>query len=666
MATKLDQLTVDTIRSLTVDAVQNAHHGHMGMPLGTAPMGYALWRYYLKQNPHDTHWFDRDRFVLSAGHGSMLLYSLMHMSDFPLSIEDIKKFRQLHSLTPGHPEIHKTAGVDVSTGPLGQGFAMAVGLAIAEAHLADRFNRPGFPIIDHYTYVVSGDGDFEEGVTQETASIAGNLGLHKLIVLWDANHVTSDGPLTVSNQEDELAKFAAMGWYTLEVKDGNNIDEIRLAIEAAKRSSSRPTLIKVNTVIGFGSTMAGTSDIHSDPVSESEAAHMRQSFGFADKPAFYVPDEVKKGFAPMIEHGEATELAWQQMWDKYRAAYPQDASVLNRIIDEKLPLPDIADLEIHGDMPTRGASGKILNSIYPEYSVLVGGSADLGTSNKTTITDEFFMSQHRYAGPNIYFGVREFGMAAIANGITLHGGLRGYTGTFLVFSDYMRSAIRQAAIMHTPTIFVFTHDSLHVGQDGPTHQPVEHLMSLRAMPNITVFRPADSTETKAAWDIAVKSTDRPVAIILNRQPVPELADSDMDKAERGAYVLSDAPNGHHPEGIIIATGSEVSIAVEAQKQLNADGQNVRVVSMPSWELFEQQDKAYQETVLPASVSRRMSIELGATLGWQQYVGMNGVRMGWDQFGESAPAADIIKEIDFTADRAVRMYRAAYVESSVVQ
>ena len=654
MNSELDQLSVDTIRNLTLDAVQKAHHGHLGMPLGAAPLGYTLWRYFLKVNPANTEWFDRDRFILSAGHGSMLLYSLLHLAGFPLSIADIKQFRQLHSLTPGHPEYGKTAGVDASTGPLGQGFAMGVGMAIAEAHLADRFNRPNFPVINHYTYVISGDGDFEEGVCQEAASLAGNLGLNKLIVLWDANKVTSDADLTASNTENELQKFAAMGWNTLEVADGNNCREIYNALSAAKRCSDKPTLIKVNTIIGYGSTLQGTNAIHSDPVSEQEAEHMKEQFGFTDKEDFYVPEEVKQWFSAVKERGAKAEQNWLSLKQNYLEQFPQLGQQLEQIMTNELALPDFTNIKITGELATRAASGKVLNDIYQQYPILVGGSGDLGTSNKTTINNKFFMSKHRYQGPNIYFGIREFSMAAIANGITLHGGLRGYTGTFLVFSDYMRSAIRQAAIMNTPTIFVFTHDSLYVGQDGPTHQPVEQLMSLRAMPNITVFRPADNNEVKTAWQLALKSTTTPTAIILNRQPVPQLAGSDSIKAEKGAYIISEAAN-NNPTGIIIATGSEVSLAIAAQTILADQGVYVRVISMPSWELFSEQTPEYQTKILPVNIKNRMSIELGATMGWQQYVGLNGVRMGYDHFGESAPASDIIKMIDFTPQHAAQLY-----------
>lgn len=654
MNSELDQLSVDTIRNLTLDAVQKAHHGHLGMPLGAAPLGYTLWRYFLKVNPANTEWFDRDRFVLSAGHGSMLLYSLLHLAGFPLSIADIKQFRQLHSLTPGHPEYGKTAGVDASTGPLGQGFAMGVGMAIAEAHLADRFNKPNFPVINHYTYVISGDGDFEEGVCQEAASLAGNLGLNKLIVLWDANKVTSDADLTASNTENELQKFAAMGWNTLEVADGNNCREIYNALSAAKRCSDKPTLIKVNTIIGYGSTLQGTNAIHSDPVSEQEAEYMKEQFGFTDKEDFYVPEEVKQWFSAVKERGAKAEQNWLNLKQNYVKQFPQLGQQLEQIMTNELALPDFTNIKITGELATRAASGKVLNDIYQQYPILVGGSGDLGTSNKTTINNKFFMSKHRYQGPNIYFGIREFSMAAIANGITLHGGLRGYTGTFLVFSDYMRSAIRQAAIMNTPTIFVFTHDSLYVGQDGPTHQPVEQLMSLRAMPNITVFRPADNNEVKTAWQLALKSTTTPTAIILNRQPVPQLAGSDSIKAEKGAYIISEAAN-NNPTGIIIATGSEVSLAIAAQTILADQGVYVRVISMPSWELFSEQTPEYQTKILPVNIKNRMSIELGATMGWQQYVGLDGVRMGYDHFGESAPASDIIKMIDFTPQHAAQLY-----------
>ena len=660
MNSELDQLSVDTIRNLTLDAVQKAHHGHLGMPLGAAPLGYTLWRYFLKVNPANTEWFDRDRFVLSAGHGSMLLYSLLHLAGFPLSIADIKQFRQLHSLTPGHPEYGKTAGVDASTGPLGQGFAMGVGMAIAEAHLADRFNRPNFPVINHYTYVISGDGDFEEGVCQEAASLAGNLGLNRLIVLWDANKVTSDADLTASNTENELQKFAAMGWNTLEVADGNNCREIYNALSAAKRCSDKPTLIKVNTIIGYGSTLQGTNAIHSDPVSEQEAEYMKEQFGFTDKEAFYVPEEVKQWFSAVKERGAKAEQNWLNLKQNYVKQFPQLGQQIEQIMTNELALPDFTNIKITGELATRAASGKVLNDIYQQYPILVGGSGDLGTSNKTTINNKFFMSKHRYQGPNIYFGIREFSMAAIANGITLHGGLRGYTGTFLVFSDYMRSAIRQAAIMNTPTIFVFTHDSLYVGQDGPTHQPVEQLMSLRAMPNITVFRPADNNEVKTAWQLALKSTTTPTAIILNRQPVPQLAGSDSIKAEKGAYIISEAAN-NNPTGIIIATGSEVSLAIAAQTILADQGVYVRVISMPSWELFSEQTPEYQTKILPVNIKNRMSIELGATMGWQQYVGLDGVRMGYDHFGESAPASDIIKMIDFTPQHAAQLYLNSFPE-----
>ena len=590
----------------------------------------------------------------------MLLYSLLHLAGFPLSIADIKQFRQLHSLTPGHPEYGKTAGVDASTGPLGQGFAMGVGMAIAEAHLADRFNKPNFPVINHYTYVISGDGDFEEGVCQEAASLAGNLGLNKLIVLWDANKVTSDADLTASNTENELQKFAAMGWNTLEVADGNNCREIYNALSAAKRCSDKPTLIKVNTIIGYGSTLQGTNAIHSDPVSEQEAEYMKEQFGFTDKEAFYVPEEVKQWFSAVKERGAKAEQNWLNLKQNYVKQFPQLGQQIEQIMTNELALPDFTNIKITGELATRAASGKVLNDIYQQYPILVGGSGDLGTSNKTTINNKFFMSKHRYQGPNIYFGIREFSMAAIANGITLHGGLRGYTGTFLVFSDYMRSAIRQAAIMNTPTIFVFTHDSLYVGQDGPTHQPVEQLMSLRAMPNITVFRPADNNEVKTAWQLALKSTTTPTAIILNRQPVPQLAGSDSIKAEKGAYIISEAAN-NNPTGIIIATGSEVSLAIAAQTILADQGVYVRVISMPSWELFSEQTPEYQTKILPVNIKNRMSIELGATMGWQQYVGLDGVRMGYDHFGESAPASDIIKMIDFTPQHAAQLYLNSFPE-----
>ncbi|MCO6540677.1 MAG: transketolase [Lactobacillus sp.] len=660
MNTKLDELSINTIRNLTLDAVQKAQHGHLGMPLGAAAMGYTLWRYHLKVNPKDANWFDRDRFILSAGHGSMLLYALLNLSGFPLTVDDIKQFRQLHSLTPGHPEYGKTMGVDASTGPLGQGFAMGVGMAIAQAHLADRFNKPDFPIINHYTYVISGDGDLEEGVCQEAASIAGNLGLNKLIVLWDSNKVTSDADLSSSNTEDELQKFQSMGWNTIEVLDGNNCQQISSAIYQAQQCSDKPTLIKVNTIIGFGSTLQGTSSIHSDPVSDVEAQYMKKQFGFVNQPPFYIPQEVKKWFESVGKNGSQEEQSWFDLKQKYIQKYPELGRLLEDIIQKRVEIPDIDKITLTGNQATRAASEKILNTIYSQYPILVGGSGDLGSSNKTTIKKEFFMSKHRYQGPNIYFGVREFSMGAIANGLTLHGGLRGYAGTFLVFSDYMRNAIRQAAIMKVPTIFIFTHDSLYVGQDGPTHQPVEQLMSLRAMPNLTVFRAADNTEVKAAWEIALQSSTTPTVIVLNRQSVPQLSSSSFVKAQKGAYIISEASN-NHPQGIIIASGSEVSLALKAQSILSKNKVFVRVVSMPSWENFNSQSLEYKHAILPSEIQNRMSIELGATIGWQQYVGINGVRMGYDKFGESAPAADIIKMIDFNAEHAASLYLKSFLK-----
>lgn len=649
MANLIDNKSVATMRNLVVDSVENAKHGHMGAPLGAAPMGYELFRYHMNHNPKNPHWFNRDRFVLTSGHGSMLLYSLLHLSGYELSLEDLKQFRKIDSKTPGHPEVFHTPGVEATTGPLGQGFSMTVGLAIAEAHLRERFNKDRFNVVDHFTYTICGDGDLEEGVAVEAAAIAGKLGLGKLIVLYDANDITSDGPLTQSAHEDIQEKFRAMNWQTLYVSDGNNLEEISAAINEAQTESGKPTLIEVKTIIGFGSTLQGTEKIHSNPVGPEEAKKIKQAIGW-EYEDFFVPEDVKMNFNEIAVQGEKAESAWNKQMKAYKQAYPELAAELDKVILEKFEVTEAALTPfVDEEMATRTASGKMLNRIYQDLPILVGGSADLASSNKTTIEGQSFMDEKTHDGPNIYFGVREFAMASICNGITLHGGLRGYCGTFLVFSDYMRSAIRHSALMGVPVTYIMTHDSLQVGQDGPTHQPVEHLVSLRAMPNLVVFRPAEANETIVGWKLAAESKDRPFLLALGRHDVPVIKEVDFEAAEKGAYILS--KDADDPDLILIASGSEVELALLAKEQL---GQHkVNVVSFPSWELFDAQSEEYKESVLPAHVVNKLSVELGSTIGWSKYVGAKGKAIGIEQFGKSAPAGDLLAAYNFTVDRIVK-------------
>lgn len=649
MANLIDNKSVTTVRNLVVDSVENAKHGHMGAPLGAAPMGYELFRYHMNHNPKNPQWFNRDRFVLASGHGSMLLYSLLHLSGYDLSMDDLKQFRKINSKTPGHPEVFHTPGVEATTGPLGQGFSMTVGLAIAEAHLRERFNKEQFKVIDHFTYTICGDGDLEEGVAVEAAAIAGKLGLGKLIVLYDANDITSDGPLTQSAHEDIQEKFRAMNWQTLYVSDGNNLEEISAAIKEAQAESEKPTLIEVKTIIGFGSTLQGTEKIHSNPVGPEEAKKIKEAIGW-EYEDFFVPEDVKMNFNEIVVEGEKAELAWDQQMKAYKQAYPELADELNKVILEKFEVTEAALNPFTDEkMATRTASGKMLNRIYKDLPILVGGSADLASSNKTTIEGQAFMDEKTHDGPNIYFGVREFAMASICNGITLHGGLRGYCGTFLVFSDYMRSAIRHSALMGVPVTYIMTHDSLQVGQDGPTHQPVEHLVSLRAMPNLVVFRPAEANETIVGWKLAAESKDRPFLLALGRHEVPVIKEVNFEAAEKGAYILS--KDAEDPDLILIASGSEVELALLAKEQL---GQHkVNVVSFPSWELFDAQSDEYKESVLPAHIVNKLSVELGSTIGWSKYVGAKGKALGIEQFGKSAPAGELLADYNFTVDRIVK-------------
>lgn len=647
---KIEQKSVDTIRTLCLDTVEYVNHGHLGMPLGSATAGYVLFKDIMNYNPRNPLWFNRDRFVLTSGHGSILLYSLLHLSGYDLSIEDLKSFRQVDSKTPGHPEVHVTPGVEATTGPLGQGFSMTVGLALAEAHLASKFNTDKHKVIDHYTYTICGDGDLEEGVANEAASLAGHLGLGKLIVLYDSNDITSDGDLNLSYSEDTLKKFDAMNWHTIKVQDGNDWKEVKEAIEEGKRVTDKPTLIEVKTTIGYGSpNLQGTSNIHSDPIGEKETMLVKEFYEWDYEEKFFVPDDVKEHYSEIQDKGKKSEDDWNQLFDSYSKENPELSEQLLNALNNNYEFPQIEKFT-QDKLATRSASGIVLNKIYEHYPVLLGGSADLASSNKTTITSEPFMSRGDFTGPNVHFGVREFAMASISNGLGLHGGIRPYCGTFLIFSDYMRSAIRHSAIMDVPVTYVMTHDSLLLGQDGPTHQPLEQLMSLRAMPNINVVRPADANETIAAWKIAFESKNTPTVIALGRHDVPVLNQARLDGVEKGAYIISEVEN---PVGIIIATGSEVELALDAQNILKEDNIDVNVISMPSWELFEKQSQEYKESVMPSDIVNRVSVELGVKFGWRQYVGEKGSIISVDTFQSSGPGVELLQKLDINPERIAR-------------
>ncbi len=654
---RIDQLSIDTLRLLCIDSVENANHGHLGMPLGSAPMAYTLWKYFMKHNPKNPNWFNRDRFILTSGHGSPLLYSLLHVFGYDLTIEDLKKFRTMDSRTPGHPEVGVTPGVEATTGPLGQGLAMTVGFAIAERHLAEKYNRKGFPIVDHYTYTICGDGDLMEGVANEAASLAGHLGLGKLIVLYDSNNVSSDGSIDYSFSENTLRKFESLGWNTILVDDGNDIDKVYEAITLAKKQDEKPTLIEVKNIIGYGSpSFQGTSKIHSNPVGEEEVKLIKSEYSWKYGEKFFVPSEVKEYVSSVMTEGVKAEEEWNDLFEGYKAEYPELSKELTDIIANKVEIP-VEDMPVYqeGKVATRTASGKALNSIFKIYPKLFGGSADLASSNKTTIEDSTFVDKDDFEGSNMHFGVREFAMACICNGVTLHGGVRGYCGTFLVFSDYMRSAIRLSALMGTPVIYIFTHDSVAVGQDGPTHQPIEHLASLRVMPGIDVIRPADGNETIYAWKLAVEKLDRPTALILGRQDVPILEGVNYSGVKRGAYIIS--KSNRPAEGILIATGSEVHIAIEAQKKLEEEGIHVDVVSMPSWELFESQTKEYKDSVLNPNIKKRLAVEAGSSFGWERYIGTEGKTISIDDFGKSGNGEQLIKELGFNPENIVKQYKS---------
>jgi len=655
IATELDQLAINTIRTLSIDAVQKANSGHPGAPMGAAPMAYVLWTRFLRHAPTRPDWADRDRFVLSAGHASMLLYALLHLTGYDVTLEDLKGFRQWGSITPGHPEHGLTPGVEATTGPLGQGFANAVGMAIAERRLAAEINRPDHAIVDHWTYVIASDGDLQEGIASEAASLAGHLRLGKLVVLYDDNHIQLDGPTAMAWSEDVPKRFDAYGWHTLRVDDGNDLEAIEAAIAAA-RSDERPSLIAVRTHIGFGSPNKQDSQkAHGSPLGPDEVRLTKEAYGWDPERTFYVPDEAAALFRTAIPAGEALVAEWEARYYRFRDAYPEVAvDFRRRVTRAGLPEAWDADLKAYeagAEVATRNASQDAIAALAPRLPELFGGAADLSESNLTDVKGEANFSAAE-AGRNLRFGVREHGMGGISNGLALHGGFIPYCATFLTFSDYMRGSVRLAALTGLHVVYVWTHDSVGLGEDGPTHQPVEHYAALRAIPNLWFVRPGDANEAAAAWALAIERTDGPVALALTRQKLPTLPGTDRlarDGVARGGYVVREASGGT-PQLILIGTGSELHVAFAAAEALETEGIPSRVVSLPCWERFEAQDGAYRDRVLPPSVRARVSVEVGVSLGWERWVGDSGAIVGLDHFGASAPAGTIFEKLGFTAER----------------
>ena len=660
----IDQLAINTIRLLSIDAIEQANSGHPGIVMGAAPMAYTLWAKEMNINPTNPEWINRDRFILSAGHGSALLYSMLHLFGYGLTIEDLKNFRQWGSKTPGHPEYGHTVGVEATTGPLGQGIAMAVGMAMAERHLAETYNKEKFHVINHFTYSLCGDGDLMEGVSAEAASLAGHLKLGRLVVLYDSNDISLDGDLNLSFSESVADRFKAYGWQVLRVEDGNDMEAIQKAIKEAKVDLERPTLIEVKTTIGFGSpNKSGSSASHGAPLGKEEIELTKVAYQWEAEEAFFVPGEVEKHFASIVEKGKATEQAWNELFEEYKAAYPELAAQFECAVKGEIPInwqEELPVFEVGLKIATRASSGKVLNAAANVIPQMIGGSADLAGSNKTLILSEKNFALDGYAARNIWFGVREFAMGAALNGMALHGGVKVFGATFFVFSDYLRPAIRLAALMKLPVTYVFTHDSIAVGEDGPTHQPIEHLAALRAMPGISVIRPADAKETAAAWRLALKSQDHPTALVLTRQDLPTLkVDQEQvyEGVKKGAYVVSPAKG--EVAGLLLATGSEVTLALEAQQVLEKEGKYVSVVSMPSWDLFEQQSVEYKESVIPSHVTARVAIELGSPFGWREYAGHTGKMITIDHFGASAPANKLMQEYGFTVENIVETFKKSF-------
>ncbi|WP_151088644.1 transketolase [Hymenobacter baengnokdamensis] len=657
----IDELSVNTIRLLSVDMVQKANSGHPGLPLGAAPMAYVLWSRFLRFNPQDPKWPNRDRFVLSAGHGSALLYSLLHLYGYDLSLDDLKQFRQMDSRTPGHPESHITPGVEVTTGPLGQGFANGLGMAMAEAHLGALYNKEGHaPVQDHYTYVLVSDGDLMEGIASEAASLAGHLQLGKMIYLYDDNKISLDGPTSFAYTENAMQRFDAYYWHTQHVQDGNSLDEIENAIRVAQSVKDRPSIIAVRTIIGFGSPLAGTSKSHGSPLGADNVKATKKFYGFDPEQSFQVPAEVYEHLRQPGLKGAELQKQWEADFAAYAKAFGAEADMFKISFAGQLPEGWDKDLPVYtpadGELATRQASGKALDVIKKSVPFMFGGSADLASSNEMDKSgDDSFQYLHPERS-NVWFGVREHAMGAAMNGIAHHGGLRTYGGTFLTFSDYMRGAIRLTALAESTATFVFTHDSIGLGEDGPTHQPVEHVTALRTVPNIVVLRPADANESTEAWRIAMTTPKSPVVLIFSRQKLPILDQSKLGSARegvaKGAYILSEAKGGQ-PQLILIATGSEVKLAMEAQQVLEQEGTATRVVSMPSWELFEHQDKAYREKVLPPTLRKRVTIEAGTPIGWHKYATDEGAVIAMNRFGASAPAEELFEKFGFTVENVVK-------------
>ena len=652
----IDTTCVNAIRVLAADAIQKAKSGHPGLPLGSAAMAYELWGHHMKHNAKDPKWADRDRFVLSGGHGSMLLYSLLHLYGYGgLSLDDLKEFRQLGSKTPGHPEYGHTIGVEATTGPLGAGMAMAVGMAIAERHLAATFNKPGYEIVDHYTYALGGDGCLMEGISSEAFSLAGSLGLSKLIVLYDSNNITIEGSTDLAFTENVQGRMKAFGWQTLEVEDGNDLEAIGLAIEAAKADHEHPSFITVHTQIGYGCpAKQGKASAHGEPLGEENVKALKENLGWPEPDkSFIVPNEVYAHYKELAAQGESAEEKWQKLFADYSAKFPEDRAkwdTFHNAVDAKAIWDNESYWQVE-DKPqaTRSLSGQMLNRLKDMIPQLIGGSADLAPSNKTHMNDEADFSKNNYAGRNMHFGIRELAMAGIANGMSLHGGMRPYVATFFVFSDYTKPMVRLAALMKLPITYVFTHDSIGVGEDGPTHEPIEQLAMFRALPNFNTFRPADGLETAAGWYLAVTSKETPTGLILTRQNLPQLVGSDREGALKGAYVISEAKDAQNMDGILIASGSEVSLAIDTQAELAKSGLDVRVVSMPSIDLFRQQPAEYRESVLPNAVRARVAVEALAGFGWGDYVGLDGAVVCMPGFGASGKGPELFKHFGFTVE-----------------
>jgi transketolase len=665
---ELDQLCINTIRALALDAVQRAESGHPGLPLGCAPLAYLLWTRFMRHNPRDPKWKGRDRFLLSAGHGSMLLYSLLYLTGYDLPLEELKRFRQWGSKTPGHPENILTPGVEITTGPLGQGFANGVGMAMGAAHLAAKFNREGFPLVDNYIYAIVSDGDLMEGVASEAASLAGHLKLGKLIYLYDDNHVTIEGFTSLAFSEDVPKRFEAYGWHTSTVADGNDLDAIERAVREAQTVADRPSLISVKTIIGFGMPTQGTRKAHSDAPGEEAVRETKRHLGWPEDSDFLVPEEALAQFRKTVERGEGQQRDWDALVEKYEAQFPELGAAWRETMGGDLPegweshLPSFADAK---PMATRQASGEVINALAPHMPTLIGGSADLGPSTNTDIKDGGSFQPGSYEGRILHFGIREHGMGAALTGMSLNGGLIPFGATFMCFSDYMKPAIRLAALSHVQVVYIFTHDSIGLGEDGPTHQPVEQLAGLRAIPNLYVIRPADVHEVREAWRLAILRRHAPTALVLTRQKVALLDRANTyasaEGTRQGAYTIADATDAEGktttPKLILLSTGSEVSLCIEAREALQSEGTPTRVVSMPCWELFDEQPRDYRESVIPSGVPARLAVEAAASLGWHKYTGDRGDCLCLDRFGASSPGPTVLKELGFNTQNVVERARA---------